>query len=57
MAVNLSPLAGGLIYTYEAGTTTPWYAPLDLRLWDVHSWFWNLVLPIVIAGLIVEFVQ
>lgn len=35
----------------------PWYVPLDLRLWDVHSWFWNLTLPLLIAGIIVEFVQ
>ena len=35
----------------------PWYAPLDLRLWDVHSWWWNLALPILVAGLIVIFVQ
>lgn len=34
-----------------------WYAPLDLRLWDAHSWFWNLALPLIIAGIIVEFVQ
>lgn len=24
----------------------PWWATLDIRVWDFHSWFWNLLLPI-----------
>ena len=24
----------------------PWWGWADLRVWDVHSWFWNLSLPI-----------
>lgn len=27
----------------------PWWATLDKRVWDFHSWFWNLTLPIVTA--------
>ena len=32
----------------------PWWGWLDRRVWDVHSWFWNLSLPIaavlILAG-------
>ena len=24
----------------------PWWGWADPRVWDVHSWFWNLSLPI-----------
>ncbi len=27
----------------------PWWATLDKRVWDFHSWFWNLTMPIVVA--------
>ena len=27
----------------------PWWATLDKRVWDFHSWFWNLTLPIAVA--------
>ena len=34
----------------------PWWGWLDRRVWDVHSWFWNLTLPVLsvvaIAGVI-----
>jgi len=26
----------------------PWYAPLDYRVWDTHSFFWNMVLPFLL---------
>jgi hypothetical protein len=32
-----------------------WYAPLDLRLWDAHSWWWNLALPIIIGLVLLVF--
>ena len=32
-----------------------WYAPLDLSLWNVHSWWWNLGLPIVIGLVLIVF--
>jgi hypothetical protein len=25
----------------------PWWGWADPRVWDVHSWFWNLTLPVV----------
>ena len=25
----------------------PYFKGLDIRLWDFHSWFWNLFLPII----------
>jgi TRAP-type mannitol/chloroaromatic compound transport system permease large subunit len=25
-----------------------WYAILEPRSWNVHSWFWNLLLPILV---------
>lgn len=32
----------------------PWWGWADPRVWDVHSWFWNLSLPIaavlILAG-------
>ena len=45
------------INTYGGGfrKNMPWYGSLDYRVWDVHSWFWNLSLPIVIAALIIGF--
>jgi len=27
----------------------PFLAPLDTRVWDFHSWFWNLTLPAIIC--------
>ncbi|MEY3760054.1 MAG: hypothetical protein RIR39_1545 [Pseudomonadota bacterium] len=27
----------------------PWWATFDKRVWDFHSWFWNLTLPILAA--------
>jgi hypothetical protein len=32
-----------------------WYAPLDLRLWDIHSWWWNLTLPIIVSLVLLVF--
>jgi hypothetical protein len=30
----------------------PWWGWADPRVWDVHSWFWNLSLPIAAVLLI-----
>lgn len=27
----------------------PWWGGFDRRVWDVHSWWWNLLLPWAIA--------
>lgn len=32
-----------------------WYAPIDLRLWDSHSWWWNLALPIIVSLFLLVF--
>jgi len=28
----------------------PWWGGFDRRVWDVHSWWWNLLLPWLIAA-------
>lgn len=28
----------------------PWWGAFDPRVWDVHSWWWNLLLPWLIAS-------
>ena len=33
----------------------PWWGPVDRRVWDTHSWFWNLALPICVAAVICRF--
>ena len=30
---------------------------MDRRVWDVHSWFWNLILPIAIACALAGFLS
>lgn len=30
----------------------PWWGGLDRRVWDVHSWWWNLLLPIIGVALV-----
>lgn len=30
----------------------PWWGALDHRVWDFHSWFWNLTLPILVTAII-----
>lgn len=30
----------------------PFFAPLEPRIWDSHSFFYNLLLPIIITGII-----
>lgn len=30
----------------------PWWATLDKRVWDFHSWFWNLLLPALVGILV-----
>ena len=39
---------------HKRANMNPWDA-LDIKMWDFHSWFWNLSLPIlavfVIAGM------
>lgn len=32
-------------YGYGQRKNLPWYGALDERVWDTHSFFWNLVLP------------
>lgn len=27
----------------------PWWGWADRRVWDVHSWWWNLALPVVVV--------
>lgn len=39
-------------YGFGRRANMPWYAPLDYRVWDVHSWWWNLLLPALITFLI-----
>lgn len=30
----------------------PWWGMLDPKVWDVHSWWWNLLLPsLVVTGI------
>lgn len=29
----------------------PWWGSLDRRIWDTHSWWWNLLLPWLIAAI------
>lgn len=29
----------------------PWWGGFDLRIWGVHSWWWNLTLPWGISGI------
>lgn len=30
----------------------PWWGGFDYRVWDVHSWWWNLLLPTLLALLV-----
>lgn len=30
----------------------PWWGGLYRRVWDVHSWWWNLLLPWLIAAVV-----
>ena len=30
----------------------PDFKGFDVRLWDFHSWFWNLLLPIIVGAVI-----
>jgi hypothetical protein len=30
----------------------PWWGWADPRVWDVHSWFWNLTLPVAAVILV-----
>ena len=30
----------------------PWYGSLDYRVWDTHSFWWNLTLPLTLTLLI-----
>ena len=34
----------------------PW-SVLDIKLWDFHSWFWNLILPIITVVSIATAIQ
>ena len=36
-------------YGHGLRANMPWWATLDLRVWDFHSWFWNLTFPILIG--------
>lgn len=40
------------IETYGHGqrANLPWWGGFDGRVWDVHSWWWNLGLPVLISG-------
>lgn len=35
----------------------PWWATLDKRVWDFHSGFWNLSLPILFGILVLILVR
>lgn len=30
----------------------PWWGAVDHRVWDVHSFWWNLTAPILVAAII-----
>jgi hypothetical protein len=34
-------------YGHGRRANLPWWGWADRRVWDVHSWFWNLTLPVV----------
>lgn len=34
----------------------PWWGPLDYRVWDSHSFWWNTILPLLVTILLVRFV-
>lgn len=36
-------------YGFGKRYNMPWWGPFDPRVWDVHSFWWNLTLPILIA--------
>jgi len=40
----IEKFAGGL------RANMPWWGGFDYRVWDAHSWWWNLLLPWAIAG-------
>lgn len=43
------------INTYGKGlrSNMSWWNSLSPKVWDVHSWFWNLLLPIISAIIII----
>ena len=36
-------------YGFGKRANMPWYGSLDPSVWDVHSFWWNLILPILVA--------
>lgn len=39
-------------YGFGRRYNMPWYAVFDYRAWNVHSFWWNLVLPLIAFVLI-----
>lgn len=35
-------------------TNMPWWGGFDPKVWDVHSWWWNLLLPCLAAVALVS---
>lgn len=44
-------------YGHQVRADMPWWGGFDLRIWNNHSWFWNLVLPILVAIITFGFMQ
>ena len=43
------------LYGQGRRANLPWWGWLDRRVWNFHSWFWNLTLPVVAVVVIAQF--
>jgi hypothetical protein len=42
-------------YGHGRRANLPWWGWADPRVWNFHSWFWNLALPVVAVVVIAQF--
>jgi len=42
-------------YGHGRRANLPWWGWADPRVWNFHSWFWNLTLPVVAVVVIAQF--